>query len=83
MARGRRVTFSIDPEVAADLETLTRLVGIRQYKGRLVNLLLSRSLGPYQPAIARVRNGSYTGTAGAAAAKHIIRKALVAEIDAS
>ena len=59
MARARRVKFSIDPEVAADLETLSRLVGIRQYKGRLVNLLLSRSLGPYKPAIARFRNGGY------------------------
>lgn len=51
----KRVRFSIQPSVADDLETLARLVGIRQYKGRLVNLLLERAMAPYQPAIARLR----------------------------
>lgn len=80
MTKTRRVTFSLDPDIAADLETLSRLVGIRQYKGRLVNLLLQRGLDQYQPAIARSRNGHYTGNGYPA--KHIIRKALAAEVDA-
>lgn len=75
----RRVTFSLDPDVAEDLEALANLVGIRQYKGRLVNLLLQRSLGPYQPAIARARNGHYASVGSTP----IIRQALVEEVDAA
>lgn len=57
MPQGKRVTFQISQDVAADLETLSRLVGIRHQKGPLVSLLLERGLRAYAVAIKSYRNG--------------------------
>lgn len=58
MPSGKLLRCSIEESIAEDLETLARLVGVRQYKGRLVNLLLERAMRPYAPAIARLRYAS-------------------------